>query len=61
MKKPSQTIEELIQEQGVKPFAWEEWHRKYGHLFEDVDIDSFLEAIYESRGRKLPDYMRTRK
>ena len=60
MKKPTKTIEELPRE-GTKPDAWKEWRRKYGHLFEDVDIDSFLESIYESRGKKLPDYMRTKK
>lgn len=61
MNKPSETIDELIQEHGGKPDAWEGWRRKYGHLFEDVDIDSFLESIYESRGKKLPEYMRTKK
>jgi hypothetical protein len=62
MKEPSKTIEEPIrQEEGDKPFNREEWEREHGPLFDDETMDSFLQAIYEAKHRKLPDYLRSKK
>jgi hypothetical protein len=55
MKNPSKT------EKDAEPFNREEWERKHGPLFDDECMDSFLESIYESRGKKLPDYLRRKK
>jgi hypothetical protein len=61
MKNPSKTNEEPTQAQRAEPFDRDAWEREHGPLFDDETMDSFLEAIYEARGRKLPDYMRTKK
>jgi hypothetical protein len=60
MKKPSDTVAERIPKQGAEPFDRAAWEREHGPLFSDEVMDSFLEAIWESKGRKLPDYLRTR-
>jgi hypothetical protein len=61
VKNPSHSTEEPIQDADVKPSDYEEWRRKHSHAFKDFDVDRFLEGIYESKHRKLPDYMRTKK
>jgi hypothetical protein len=61
MKVPSKTNEEPPRKPRDEPFDRDAWEREHGPLFSDEDIDSFLEVIYEARGRKLPDYMRTKK
>jgi hypothetical protein len=57
-KPPAKTLEELTEEQGLKDFDWDAWWEKAPRI--EIE-DSFLEAIWESKGRKLPDYMRNRK
>jgi hypothetical protein len=57
MKKPSKTNDET----GAEPFDRDEWESKHGPLFDDETMDSFLEAIYESKHRTLPDYLRRTK
>jgi hypothetical protein len=61
MKIPSKTNEEPRQAQGAEPFDRDAWEREHGPLFDDETMDSFLEAIYEAKHRKLPDYMRRTK
>lgn len=60
MKKRPGILEEIKQSRAqlIKPFDREEWERKHGPLFDDETMDSFLEAIWESKGKKLPDYLR---
>jgi hypothetical protein len=61
VKKPPKDSEKPSGKPGDEPFDRDAWEREHGPLFSDEDIDSFLEVIYEARGRKLPDYMRTKK
>jgi hypothetical protein len=58
VKNPPKASEEPRQAQGAEPFDREAWERKHGPLFDDETMDRFLEAIYEAKHRKLPDYMR---
>jgi hypothetical protein len=54
--KPPKTIEQLAEEQGVKPFDWKEAQAEAAGIWpEDESIDEFLAFLRESRKDPTPE------
>lgn len=54
--KPPKTLEQLAEEQGVKPFNWDEAQEAAAGIWPEEDsIDEFLAFLRESRKDSAPE------
>jgi hypothetical protein len=54
--KPPKTLEQLAEEQGVKPFNWDEAQEEAAGIWPEEDsIDDFLAFLKESRRDQGPE------